>query len=115
MFIFLIKSGVIIICNDFLSSGTTSGRRVVSLSSFEHFMASFLLSIRVQTMKKSGLFVFYNSTKLFFSGISFIFRCKIVKTKRARVALQIASFSWTILSSSIALIQSARRIQTVIV
>ena len=36
---------------------------VCTLSSFEHFMASFLSSIRVQTMKKSGRFVFYNNTK----------------------------------------------------
>ena len=58
-------------------------------------------------MKKSGLFVFYNNTKIF-SGISFIFRCKTVTAKNARVALQIASFSLSILSSIIALNQSAR-------
>ena len=75
--------------------------------SFEHFMASFLWSIRVQTTKKSGWFGFYNNAKKF-SGISFILRCEIVKTKSARVALQIASFLWSILSSAMALNQSAR-------
>ena len=43
------------------SSGTTSRRRVVSLQSFEHFMASFLWFLRVQTMKNCGRFVFYKS------------------------------------------------------
>ena len=87
------------------SSGTTCSRRVVSLPSFEHFMASFLWSIRLQTMKKSGrLFFFYNNT----SAISFIFRCRNCQTKCARVALQIASFSWSVLSSKKVLNQSAR-------
>ena len=36
-------------------------RRVVSLKSFEHFMASFLWSIRVYTMENGGRFVFYNN------------------------------------------------------
>ena len=66
------------------SSGTMSRRRVVSLPRFEHFMASFLWSKRVQTMKKSGRFVFYNDPNFFLSGICFIFRCEIVKTKSAR-------------------------------
>ena len=39
-------------------SRTRSHRRVVSLSCFEHLMASFLWSIRVQTMKKYGRVVF---------------------------------------------------------
>ena len=43
------------------SSGTTSRRRVVSLQSFEHFMASFLWSIRVLTMENCGRFVFCNN------------------------------------------------------
>ena len=34
-------------------------------------------------MKKSGRFDFYNNKKIL-SVISFIFRCKIVKTKSAR-------------------------------
>ena len=45
------------------SSGTTSSRRVVSLQSFEHFMASFLWSIRVQIMENCGLFVKYLSER----------------------------------------------------
>ena len=42
-------------------------RRVVLLQSFEHFMASFLWSIRVQTMENCGRFVF---------TITFIFSTK---------------------------------------
>ena len=37
-------------------------------------------------------------TRKIISGIGFILRYEIVKAKRARVALQIASFSWSILS-----------------
>ena len=71
-------------------------------------------------MKKVGRFVkctgdrffffffFYNNRKQNISEFCFIFRCEIVKTKRARDALQIVSFSWSILSSTIALNQSAR-------
>ena len=44
------------------SSGTTSRRLVVSMQSFEHFIASFLQSVRVQTMETCGWFVFYNNT-----------------------------------------------------
>ena len=65
-------------------------------------------------MIKHGRFVFYNNTKNFLR-ISFIFRCEIVKSKSARVALQIASFSWSIPALTIALNQSARETQTVIV
>ena len=88
--------------------------QVVSLSSFEHFMASFTWPIRVQIMTKSGRFVFVvvffycTITRKIISGIGFIFRCEIVKTKRARVLLQSAAFSWSVLSSTIALSQSAR-------
>ena len=58
-------------------------------------------------MKKSGRFVFLRYHEKIISGIGFILRCEIVKTKPARAALQIASFSWSILSSTIALSQSA--------
>ena len=34
---------------------------LVSLQSFEHFMASFLWCTRVQTMENCGRFVFYNN------------------------------------------------------
>ena len=59
------------------SSGTTSSRRVVSLQSFEHFMASFLWSIRVQTMENCSRFVFYND-------IYFQFPAKFLGKSRAR-------------------------------
>ena len=91
---------------DHRNDGLTSHRRVVSLPSFEHFMASFPWFIRVQTMKKSGRFIIYNNMKKF-SGIWFTFRCQIVKTKSVRVALRIALFSWFILASTKALNQSA--------
>ena len=44
----------------------------------------------------------------FKNGIDFIFRFEIDKTKCARVAMQIASFSWSVLSLTITLNQSAR-------
>ena len=49
----------------------------------------------------------FTITRTTFSRSSFTFRCKIVKTKSARVALQIASFSWSLLLSTIALNQAA--------
>ena len=81
-------------------SKPTSRRRMVSLPSFEHFMALILRSMRVQCL----IFTIIRKT----NGICFIFCCGIVKTKSTRVALQIASSSWSVLSSTIALNQSAR-------
>ena len=37
--------------------------QVGSLQSFEHFMASFLWSVRVQTMEKCGQFGFFYNNK----------------------------------------------------
>ena len=39
---------------------------MVSLQSFEHFMASFLRSIRVYAMENCGRFAFYNNIYVFY-------------------------------------------------
>ena len=58
-------------------------------------------------LEKVWLVRFFTITQTTFSRSSFIFRCKIVKTKSARVALQTASFSWSLLLSTIALNEAA--------
>ena len=63
---------------------------------------------KTQVEPRAAADLFFIITRKIVSGISFIFPREIVKTKSAvRVALQIPSFSWSILSSTIALNQSA--------
>ena len=65
-------------------------RRVVSLKSFEHFMASFLWSIRVYTMENGG--------HLFFT-ITFIFTKNQKQNNRHRMSYVI-SMVYTLIDHS---------------
>ena len=66
------------------------------LPNFEHFMALFLWSIRELTMKNL-VDSFFKHEKLY-AELAFFFCCKIVNTKHARIALQIVSFSRSIVT-----------------
>ena len=73
---------------------------MVSMPSFEHFMASFVSSIRLQTMKKSGRLFFYNNTEKLKAELALCSVAKLPKLNTRCVANRVIFVAYTLIDNS---------------
>ena len=88
-----------------------SNVEIVALQSFEHFLTSFLCSIRVQTMEDCCRFVFFFffTITLTVFGVHFrrVFSGNRAQEKEETYCATMTSFRWSVLWTTLALDQSA--------